>query len=220
MLYSGQNFTPKLLILVSISLCLCLLSPIASAKLYKWVDEQGNIHYSDNVPPKDINRKRELINDSGVRSVITGEAKTKEELLTERQHAALRKKEAENQRKVEDYQRNLVANYRDESDLIATRDRNIDSIQVSINFIEANLGSLRLDLESLIKEAAAFERSGKTTPKLLKTQIAETRSKIDEAEAFVKEKVDEQDDVRDKFNRDLELYRILTGTQRASATAR
>ncbi|MBL1432853.1 MAG: hypothetical protein COB94_005355, partial [Gammaproteobacteria bacterium] len=89
-----------------------------------------------------------------------------------------------------------------------------------INFIEANLGSLRLDLESLIKEAAAFERSGKTTPKLLKTQIAETRSKIDEAEAFVKEKVDEQDDVRDKFNRDLELYRILTGTQRASATAR
>jgi len=178
------------------------------------------VQYSDNVPPKDIKRKREVINKSGIRSLETDAAKSKEQLAAERREAALRKKEQENRQKAEDYKRNLVANYRDESDLIATRDRNIDSIQVSINFVEANLSGLRLDLESLIKEAAAFERSGKITPKLLKTQIAETRSKIDEAEAFIKEKNIEQDDVRDKFNQDLELYRILTGTQRATATAR
>ncbi|MBL1292403.1 MAG: DUF4124 domain-containing protein [Thiotrichales bacterium] len=196
------------------------MSPITQAKLYKWIDENGNVQYSDNVPPKDIKRKREVINKSGIRSLETDAAKSKEQLAAERREAALRKKEQENRQKAEDYKRNLVANYRDESDLIATRDRNIDSIQVSINFVEANLSGLRLDLESLIKEAAAFERSGKITPKLLKTQIAETRSKIDEAEAFIKEKNIEQDDVRDKFNQDLELYRILTGTQRATATAR
>lgn len=193
---------------------------MTQAKLYKWVDENGNVQYSDNVPPKDVNRKREVINDSGVRSLIADEAKTKEQLIAERREAALRKKQEENRKKAEDYQRNLVANYRDEADLIATRDRNIDSIQVSINFVEANLSGLRIDLESLIKEAAAFERSGRVIPKLLKAQIAETRSKIDEAEAFIKEKNLEQDDVRDKFNRDLELYRLLTGTQRADATAR
>ncbi|NOX27588.1 MAG: DUF4124 domain-containing protein [Gammaproteobacteria bacterium] len=196
------------------------MSPITQAKLYKWTDENGNVQYSDNVPPKDIKRKREVINESGIRSLETDAAKSKEQLAAERREAALRKKEKENRQKAEDYKRNLVANYRDESDLIATRDRNIDSIQVSINFVEANLSGLRLDLESLIKEAATFERSGKITPKLLKAQIAETRSKIDEAEAFIKEKNIEQDDVRDKFNQDLELYRILTGTQRATATAR
>lgn len=220
MLKTGQKKRSRFQLLTCIGVCLCLLTPAAMAKLYKWVDDQGNIHYSDNVPPKDVNRKRELINDSGVRSLIADEAKTKEELLNERQQAALRKKEEENRRRAEEYQRNLVANYRDEADLIATRDRNIESIQVSINFVEANRDSLRLDLDALIKEAAAFERSGKTTPKLLKAQIAETRGKIDEADAFIKEKEAEQEDVRDKFNQDLELYRILTGTQRATATAR
>jgi len=222
MLSLGQKILSPypLLVCIGISVCLCLLSPITQAKLYKWIDENGNVQYSDNVPPKDIKRKREVINKSGIRSLETDAAKSKEQLAAERREAALRKKEQENRQKAEDYKRNLVANYRDESDLIATRDRNIDSIQVSINFVEANLSGLRLDLESLIKEAAAFERSGKITPKLLKTQIAETRSKIDEAEAFIKEKNIEQDDVRDKFNQDLELYRILTGTQRATATAR
>ena len=220
MLDSGLKFSARYGLLASISLTLCLLSPLASAKLFKWVDENGDIHYSDSVPPQHVNRKREVINESGVRSVVVDEAKSKEELIAERQQAALRKKEEERQRKVEEYQRNLIANYRDERDLTATRDRNIESIQVSINFVEANLGSLRLDLEELIREAAAFERSGKKTPKLLKTQIAETRSKIDEAEAYIKEKRIEQENVRSAFNQDLELYRILTGTQRTNATAR
>lgn len=220
MLHLGQIFLSPYRWFACAGVCLCLLSPITQAKLYKWVDENGDVQYSDHVPPKDVNRKREVINDSGVRSLIADEAKTKEQLAAERREAALRKKLEDNRKKAEDYQRNLVANYRDEADLIATRDRNIDSIQVSINFVEANLSGLRIDLESLIKEAAAFERSGNVTPKLLKAQIAETRSKIDEAEAFIKEKNLEQDDVRDKFNRDLELYRLLTGTQRADATAR
>ncbi len=219
MLSPSQKLTSRFGLLASISLSLCLLSPIAAAKLYKWTDANGNIHYSDHVPPMHVNRKREIINDSGVRSVIVEEAKTREAIITERQQAALRKKEEENQRQVERYQRNLVANYRDESDLIATRDRNIESIQVSINFVEANLGGLRLDLEALIKDAASFERSGKKTPKLLKAEIAGTRSKINIAEVFIKEKRTEQNRTRDTFNQDLELYRILTGTIRTSSTA-
>ncbi len=220
MLHSGLKLGAQCGLLASIGFALCLLSPQASAKLFKWVDENGNVHYSDSVPPQHVNRKREVINESGVRSVVVDEAKSKEELITERQQEALRKKEEERQRKAEQYQRNLIANYRDERDLIATRDRNIESIQVSINFVEANLGGLRLDLEELVREAATFERSGKKTPKLLKTQIAETRRKIDEAEAYIKEKRIEQEKVRNEFNQDLELYRILTGTQRTNATAR
>lgn len=203
-----------------IGVSLCLLAPLANAKLFKWVDEEGNVYYSDKVPPQHVERKREVINESGVRSVVVDEAKTKEALVAERKAAELRKQEEENLRKAEEYKRNLLANYRDERDLIATRDRNIESIQVSINFVEANLAGLHFDLEALVKEAASYERSGKQTPKLLKTEIAETRGKIDEAETFIREKQAEQAAVRDHFNEDLELYRVLTGTQRNDATAR
>ena len=196
-----------------------LHSPSAEAKLYKWVDEQGNIYYSDRVPPQEVKHKREVINESGVRTLDVDRAKTKEELIEERQRAALLEQEQENRRKVQEYHRNLVANYRDERDLIDTRDRNIESIQVSINFVEANLSGLTSELDSMVKEAASYERSGVKTPKLLKAQIAEIRGKIDEANDFIKEKQGEQRKVRSRYNEELELYRILTGTQRATATA-
>ena len=37
------------------------------AKLYKWVDEKGEVHYGDTVPPQFANRDRNVLNDKGVR---------------------------------------------------------------------------------------------------------------------------------------------------------
>lgn len=202
----------------ALTLLFCLLPALASARLFKWVDENGNVHYSDTVPPQYVDRKREEMKESGVRTQVIDEAKSKEQLEAERKQAELEKKEEENRRRTEAYHRNLLASYRDERDLIATRDRNLDSIQVSINFVEANLNGFQLDLEDLIKEAASYERSGKPTPQLLKTQIGETRRKIDEANTFIEEKKAEQQTIRDQFNQDLELYRLLTGAQRSKDT--
>ncbi|MFH1605210.1 MAG: DUF4124 domain-containing protein [Pseudomonadota bacterium] len=38
---------------VAIALTLCLVLP-ASAQMYKWVDENGKVHYSDKPPPSNI----------------------------------------------------------------------------------------------------------------------------------------------------------------------
>jgi glutaredoxin len=47
----------KFHIIFSLLLVLLAASPISHGQLYKWVDEQGNIHYGDS-PPENANLKR------------------------------------------------------------------------------------------------------------------------------------------------------------------
>ncbi|MCP4982492.1 MAG: glutaredoxin family protein [Gammaproteobacteria bacterium] len=46
-----------LLIIPCILLVLLVISPLSHGQLFKWVDEQGNIHYGDS-PPENANLKR------------------------------------------------------------------------------------------------------------------------------------------------------------------
>ena len=43
-----------------IAICLAFLSPNVAAKMYKWVDEQGNTHYTQTPPPKSAQQARQL----------------------------------------------------------------------------------------------------------------------------------------------------------------
>ena len=57
----------RILMVVMLAL---LLSPLAAAdkgrKLYKWTDKDGNIHYSDSIPPEAKEYARERLSNQGV----------------------------------------------------------------------------------------------------------------------------------------------------------
>ena len=38
------------------------LSQASATKLYRWVDENGEVHYGDRVPPEEVKLKRDLLN--------------------------------------------------------------------------------------------------------------------------------------------------------------
>ena len=42
------------------------LTPTARAATYKWVDDQGNVHYSDKMPPEAVNKGSIELNKQGV----------------------------------------------------------------------------------------------------------------------------------------------------------
>ena len=52
-----------------IAVCLVCVSPSVAAKMYKWVDEQGNTHYTQTPPPKSAQQGKQL-------NVHTGSAVT------------------------------------------------------------------------------------------------------------------------------------------------
>ena len=85
--------SPHKNLIIIITLCLaCIFSinPSFGAKLYKWVDEKGNIFYSDQVPPEYSQHRRESLNKKGRVVGITERAKTKSEQALDRLLAALK----------------------------------------------------------------------------------------------------------------------------------
>src|SRR5690606_41769383 len=69
----------------------CATSSAAAQKLYRWVDENGVVHYGDRIPPQYVDRDRDVLNDSGVTIGVEEGAQTDEEragLARERESGA------------------------------------------------------------------------------------------------------------------------------------
>ena len=64
----------------AVLLALALASPsgVAHAATYKWVDEKGVIHYTDKMPPEEMNKGRIELNKQGVPVKATEPAPTPE----------------------------------------------------------------------------------------------------------------------------------------------
>jgi hypothetical protein len=87
---SSQNRAISRLI-VAVGAALLLSTPVLHAgKLYKWIDESGQVRYGDRVPPEYAKRRNETLNSQGIVVETKAAQKTKEQLAEERRIAALR----------------------------------------------------------------------------------------------------------------------------------
>lgn len=189
---------------------LVLTSTTFAERTFRWVDEDGNVHYSDRVPPQFSKRERKEINEQG-RTVKVYEApKTPEQKAEEKRLAiieAARKKIAEKRLR---HDRTLLATYSSEEDMLAARDGKIESVESLIQLTHRRIKSMQKRLLKLTDEAAEYERSGKKLPVGLQKQIANIRQQITQNEYFVKEKEREIDDIRLQFDKDIKRFKELT----------
>ncbi|MDH3551543.1 MAG: DUF4124 domain-containing protein [Gammaproteobacteria bacterium] len=54
---------------------LCLLAPLGAsaqqAVTYRWVDDEGVVHFGDRIPPEYAEKPKQVLNDQGIRSIIS-----------------------------------------------------------------------------------------------------------------------------------------------------
>ncbi|MCB1629640.1 MAG: DUF4124 domain-containing protein, partial [Xanthomonadales bacterium] len=70
----------RIVVATTVALGLLAGGSVSAAKLYKWVDENGNVHYSDQVPPSQAKQARSELNEQGVAVKQVDRALTAEEL--------------------------------------------------------------------------------------------------------------------------------------------
>ena len=71
---------------IAIAVLALFLAPLASAQLYKWVDKDGKVHYSDQPPPAQASKQIKV--DTGVSSTAPSAVARDKELEKGRQEAA------------------------------------------------------------------------------------------------------------------------------------
>ena len=115
----------------------CSLS--AQAKIYKWMDEEGQVHFGDEIPAKYIIREHDELNESGTVARHREAAKTAEQKAEERRIEYERKKAALIEKKKKQRDRVLLDTYTTRRDLIVARDSRLEAagtqIQMADSFI-------------------------------------------------------------------------------------
>ncbi len=183
--------------------------PGAHAKLYRWVDADGNVHYSDKIPTDQVQHARDELNKQGMGIRSTPRAKTAEEIEREQELKRLR---AEQQRLIEEQKatdRVLLRTFRSEDDIILARDGKLTAIDVMIHVTQSNIRRHQAKLAQLQERAANLERSGRKVSDNLLANIDTTVRGINESYSLIDKKEQEKQAIRDKFGQDLKRFREL-----------
>lgn len=83
----GMLRMQRAVVLVFLSFAILALNP-ALARMYRWIDASGQVHYSDRLPPEYADRERKVYDEEGRLISTVHATKTKEPLAVEKEEGA------------------------------------------------------------------------------------------------------------------------------------
>jgi hypothetical protein len=200
-----------------LSLAVLMVAPAwAAGKLYKWVDENGEVHYSDKLPPADAMKQHKEINQQGITTKEVDRAKTEQERIQEKaEQAALeaeRRKQAEIEAKQRARDQTLLDTYTTERDLLLARDEHLGSMDSIISLTQSNNAILQTQIDDTKQKIDTMKKSGKEPPENVVKKLENLQGQFDKNAAYLKIKDTERVELKKKFDDDLARYRELKGT--------
>jgi hypothetical protein len=202
-------------------LCTSLLLSAPSlhaGKLYKWVDENGQIRYGDRVPPQYAKKSNETLNKQGVVIESKAAAKTKQQLAEEQKLNELKAKQERKRQQQAHQDRILLDTFTNEDEMILTRDGKIEAIEAVIRVTDSRTEKIKHRLENHALRAANLERSGKAIPQKLQQDIREARRQIRYNSDYVSNRRKAQQAIRQKFKLDIKRFRTLKMAEAEAAS--
>jgi hypothetical protein len=185
-------------------------SATAEAKLYKWVDDKGETHYGEVIPPEYANKDKVQFNEKG-REVKKKESEETKESADE---AGSGKKRTEEEQAAIDRRRKdkaLVNTFSNEKEIDLARDRNLQQVDARINSIQLILKPAQKDLDNYRKEADGLKQSGKQIPDSLQSDITDAENKVAKLKQDLAKAQEKDTSVRASFEADKMRCRELTG---------
>ncbi len=180
-------------------------------KTYRWVDDQGVVHFGDQIPPEYANQDRDIVNEQGITvERVTVNAPEVDQTAEERAAA---------QRAAEEVARRdaiLLSTYVSVDEIATLRDRRAELMNGQIRVTENYLAMLREKLAGLEIEAAPFRpyRSDPAAAPIeegLANEIASTMESIALYEKTLFDSRTRQADLIVKFDADIARFKQLKG---------
>ena len=131
----------------------------ARAATYKWVDDKGEVHYSDKMPPDAVGKANVELNKQGIAVKKTDAAPTPEQLRAKAQEEERQRVLAKQNEEMARRDRALVASYTSEAEIDLARKRAVQTID---NVIQSSQAFIE-QLNKRKAEAEAKRNDAKTT---------------------------------------------------------
>jgi hypothetical protein len=196
----------------------CLLfalhSQTAVAKnLYKWVNEDGSIVFSDQIPPEQTKNQHEVLSPSGKVVELVEQAKTTEQLELEKRLVVLR---AEQQKIIEQQKARdslLLATFRSKEDMNAAFNTKIQTIEAEKKALEGQLTRLFAQFEVQQTEAAGFERNAQKVSEKLLADMKQSQADIKKTNDDITANANKRKKVQKEHDADFDRFVFLTKKQ-------
>src|SRR5215470_11489627 len=140
---------------VAAALALCAAGSAAAAT-YKWVDDQGVVHYSDKVPPEAVSKGATVLDKQGRPTKKIDPAPTPEQIKAkaaaeEQQRELAKSLEAQARR-----DRALMQSYTDEAEIDIARNRALATIDTQIKSAQGYSAELTRRQQELKRKKAGY----------------------------------------------------------------
>lgn len=195
-------------------LVMLTVAATAHGKLYKWVDEDGKVHYSDKVPPEQIKNAHQELNKHGVVKERVDRALTDEERAAKaeelQKQLELKKQKKLEAEKVERERNKLIKSYSSADQIKRLKSERVNALKRNIETAEKNLVIQKKSLDDMLKRAADKERSGEVVSEAFLNQIQQVKDQIENQKQFIIDKTAEIETTEEKYDGELEKYLMYT----------
>ncbi len=205
-----------------ILLCCTVVAGSASAKVYRWVDEKGEVHYSESLPPTHVDKGHDVLNERGI--LLDEDIKltpppppppevTEEEKRSElpRDSSGLPRPKAlySDSEKQERLDRLLLLRYASIEEIESQLEYELGTIEHDANMLVTSKNSLLRSYRGQVREAADLQRSGKPVRPEATRAIANLKSRLEKNQVEVEGLGAREEATRAEFKEHLDRYRLL-----------
>ena len=199
---------------------LILAADAGAAEVYRWVDENGEVHYTQSLPPSFKDKGHDVLNERGI---VTDEDLSltpvaPEEVPDEEQPMELPRdssgmqrakalySEAEMQRRMDNF---LMLRYDSRQEITDAMNVEIKQLDYDRRLLETTRKSMRDSYRGQIREAANKQRAGKPVDENVVRQIDQLQARlVTNGGSLVNLEVREQE-IRAEFGKQLDRYQFL-----------
>ncbi|MEO8001118.1 MAG: DUF4124 domain-containing protein [Arenimonas sp.] len=182
-------------------------------KLYRWVDKDGKVQISDQLPPEAVNQARKEINSKGESLGTVDRALTEAERTTQSAQKAAdaeAQKTADQKKRIEDA---MMINYATEDDLRRTYKERIDLLQQTIESTDISIKSIRGSLTGMLAQASESELAKRSVDPARAKQIQDMHVELLKQQTAQASSHNDVKTMENEYAAVLARYRELRGTE-------
>ena len=172
---------------------------------YRWVDDQGVVHYGDEIPPQYAGKDREVLNQEGVPVKHLDGQRSADQLAENARNRA-----AEIRQKQHDSF--LVTTYTSVKDIESLRDARLEQLRTQRAAAQSYIESLKTRLGALQSRALGFRPYAATTRRMpddVAEDLVHTVSELHTQTNALATSTDEETKLRSAFQADIDRYKEL-----------
>jgi Domain of unknown function (DUF4124) len=193
------------------------LAPAAFATTYKWVDDQGIVHYSDKIPPEAVNKGSVELNKQGIPvhridPALTPEQRRAREVEDERARQAAKIRE-DMLRK----DRALLQSYTTEGEIDLAKKRALGTLDTQVQSAQAFIVTLGKRKQEITSRIAGL--GDKPVPAAMETELNNVNDELVKQEDLIASKRKDGATIAARYDADKKRWQELRTAAEAEASA-